>query len=146
MDNSTWYRYSIAWTKPGVLSCKMIFVCLCVFAGCGKVRSVELGTPGELRMSGQPLAEIELKFFPDSAASSECVAVGVSNIDGSFGLMQPNAAGPVWLLPGKYRIAIESVGNPIQLPEQYDDPRESPLTYECVDSKSKISLNLPAEL
>lgn len=104
-----------------------------MMSGCPAKRSTPGGTAGVLSLkSGQPLADIQLGVFAESGAD-ELLGTGVSGLDGSFALRDPQAQRPLWLEPGKYKLTLESVGTvPIRLPAAWGKPAKTPLRMEVL--------------
>lgn len=116
-----------------------------LFAGCGP-RSVAGGTPGRLRAGADVLAEIQVTIHRGTGASREIVGFGITADDGTFALRTPGARGPLRLPKGQYRITVESVGNPIQLPAELLDPQSTPWRLDWSPIDGSLELDLDAVL
>ncbi|PQO47198.1 hypothetical protein [Blastopirellula marina] len=113
---------------------------LCISIGCGPT-PVTGGTSGTLTTSGNPLGEMQVNVFQVDAVETP-IGFGVTAADGSFELVQPAAAGPLQLEPGKYRFTVESVGSPIVVPKKYADSKTTPLEVDWQPG-AEIKLEIP---
>ena len=119
-----------AWCSVGLL------------AGCG-TGGVSGGTPGVLKIEGQPVPEIQLKVYSGPVDSLEFRGFAVTQPDGHFGWLLPEARGPLWLPSGEYRVTVESIGPPIKLPSTYRDAKLTPLVVHWDDSQPTWNLDIP---
>ncbi|PQO26318.1 hypothetical protein [Blastopirellula marina] len=113
---------------------------LCAASGCGP-HPVTGGTPGTLTTSGNPLGEMQVNVYL-AASLDTPIGFGVTAADGSFELVQPAAAGPLQLEPGKYHFTVESVGSPIVVPKKYADSKTTPLEVDWQPG-AEIKLEIP---
>ncbi|MFO0920918.1 MAG: hypothetical protein U0905_00285 [Pirellulales bacterium] len=121
----------------------ILLIGMVLYWGCQSKRSTPGGMPGVLLLkNGQPLADIQLSVFPESG-SDELLGIGVSGLDGSFNLRDPQAHHPLWLEPGKYKLTLESVGTvPIRLPDAWGKPSKTPLRMEVLGRDTMLSVQV----
>jgi len=98
-------------------------------SGCGP-RHVAGGTSGFLRAKGSPLSEIQLTVNEVDGNGWHAIGFGVSDTDGKFELVTNGAHGPLRLPSGKYRFTLESVGAPLQIPQEYTKAETTPLDID----------------
>jgi hypothetical protein len=122
---------------PGGGASAWMFLLLAA-VGCGQ-QPVTGGTAGLLTADGNPLPDVQLTVY---SASGERLGFAVTDGQGAFELVQPAAAGALRLEPGSYVVTLESVGAPAELPQQYLDPRSSPLTIDVSDG-GQMYVNVP---
>jgi len=123
----------------------LILAAALLFTGCrGRVRAVSGGTPGVLDCGGQYLGDIQLSLYQLKGASFLSVGFAVTRPDGTFELHTNAAAGPLWLLPGKYRCTLESVGAPVQFSQPYHAPHTTPLELEWTESMKELQIHGPS--
>lgn len=116
---------------------------LITLSGCGQPVAAG-GTEGVFRYAGRPMSDVQITVYQQSAAGTfEAVGFGVPVIDGSFELYQPDAAGPLWLLPGDYRLTLESAGSPIEIPLDYTSPASTPLRIGWSDADRILDIEVP---
>lgn len=113
---------------------------LCAVVGCGPT-PVTGGTPGRLSTGGNPLGEMQVNVYQAESLDTP-IGFGVTAADGSFELVQPAAAGPLALEPGKYRFTVESIGSPILVPKKYADSKTTPLEVDW-QSGAEVVLEIP---
>ncbi|MCC9605732.1 hypothetical protein LOC68_21470 [Blastopirellula sp. JC732] len=113
---------------------------LVTLVGCGPT-PVTGGTTGVLTTSGNPLGEMQVNVFRADGLDMP-IGFGTTAADGSFELVQPAAAGPLVLTPGKYRFSVESIGSPVLLPKKYGSATTSPLEVEW-RSDQPLALDIP---
>ncbi|EAQ81959.1 hypothetical protein [Blastopirellula marina] len=109
--------------------------------GCGP-QPVTGGTSGTLVTSGNPLGEMQVHVYRSDAADDTPLGFGVTAADGSFELVQPAAAGPLQLEPGKYLFTVESVGSPVILPKKYASRKTTPLEVDWLPDQP-LELDIP---
>jgi hypothetical protein len=107
--------------------------------GCGQ-QPVRGGTGGLLSADGNPLPDVQLTVY--SAASGEPLGFAVTDSHGAFELVRPGASGALQLDPGSYVVTLESVGAPAILPQEYLDPKSTPLTITTSEGE-QLFLDVP---
>ena len=115
-----------------------------LLAGCGP-RPVTGGTTGTLRAGGELLGEIQVNVHKLEGSTLKLIGFGVTREDGTFQLVQPGAAGNLWLNPGEYRFTVESVGAPYAFPDEYTKPETTPLKTVWPSSGNVLALEIPAQ-
>ncbi|HEY1066849.1 MAG TPA: hypothetical protein VGE52_12090 [Pirellulales bacterium] len=115
-------------------------------AGCRRgPKPVEGGTRGVVRAGAVPLREVRVTVYPQADATATELGHAVTAPDGSFALVKPQAAGPLFLPPGEYRITLESVGaEPLRFSPAIGDRRKSPLVVTHRDETALLDVNAPA--
>ena len=127
------------------LAClSLSLLALLMMQGCRSAASAtEPGTPGILTLADQPCADFEVRVY--RAGQSAPLGVGLTGLDGRFGLINPDGAGPCWLTPGEYKVSIESIGpGALELPSTYSDPQNTPLNITWKAEDSQLTIALPA--
>ncbi len=116
---------------------------LSLLLGCQGKQSTPGGTPGVLTMkNGQPLPDIQVSIFSESHPN-QILGVGVTGLDGTFVLRDPEAHRPLWLAPGKYRLTLESVGSiPLRMPESWSKPSKTPHGLEVIQAEHTIQVQV----
>ena len=118
--------------------------CLCLLlaitaTGCGPVQ-IEGGTPGRLSSGGNPIRDVELSLYP--AAAAQRIGYGVTGPEGDFHLITADSVGSLDLPPGSYRVTLESIGAPVELPSVYADRQSTPL-HVAWPAGERIELDVP---
>ncbi|TWT39358.1 hypothetical protein [Blastopirellula retiformator] len=122
------------------LSLACLTFSLLAMAGCGPT-PVTGGATGRLTTGENPLAEMQVNVYRADGVDTP-IGFGTTAADGSFELVQPAAAGPLMLEPGKYRFTVESIGSPVMLPKKYGSAASSPLEIDW-QSGQAITLDIP---
>lgn len=111
-------------------------------AGC-RPQAVPGGTDGVVHHGSVMLSDIHVRLY--AADTLAPVGVGISESDGRFALRTPDASAPLWLPPGSYKAAIESIGpTSLVFPKEYGDPQTSPLTITWNGTDRQLDLEVPA--
>lgn len=123
----------------------VILEAVCVaLGGCGGPSPVRGGTTGVVRTGEILLPEIEVAVYRLKEHDWELVGTGVTNIQGEFALLQPEAQGALWLPPGEYRATVASHGaDPVRFPKEFRTPQGSPLTITWSSDQQQIILEVP---
>jgi hypothetical protein len=118
--------------------------CLVALIGCGPFSQPTLGgTPGTLTAGELRIPDFEVKIF--ETGSTKPLAVGTTDGDGKFQLVQPKGEGPFWLLPGEYGFTLDSVGpSPPRMPANYSNPSKTPLKVKWKPDDKTLDLRIPA--
>lgn len=103
----------------------------------------ESGTPGKLIIGTATTSDILVHFYRKTSAGFEEVGFGQTADDGSFGLFQPDARGPLRLKTGDYLITIESIGAPIRIPEECRLPQTTPLKLHWTEADHLPLIEVP---
>ncbi len=122
----------------------MGWVCVAALPGCGGSQSVAGGTKGVLKVGGEAISEIQLTVHQVEGGSTKPVGFAVTTADGSFELLKTGASGALWLTPGEYRFTIESIGAPIQFPQEFGQPESTPLKAVWSANNRELTLEGPA--
>ena len=115
-------------------------VAVMVAAGCGG--GLSHGTGGRLTTDGQPLADFQLTVVN---SGGNVVAMAFTEADGRFTLVTADASGPVTLPPGRYAVAVESVGSDVTVPAEYGAAETTPLTVDW-SGEGRLPLDVPGVL
>ncbi len=110
-------------------------------SGCGG-SGVAGGTTGTLRIDGRGLPEIQLRLYQARADDFVEAGFGVTVADGRFELLQPAARGALWLSPGDYRVTLESIGPPLQIPAEFQQPATTPVILTVDPGQESIELDV----
>jgi hypothetical protein len=112
--------------------------------GCGGARHVAGGTSGTLHAGSVLLGDIQVTVHRVDGTTSEVVGMGITRHDGQFELVQPGAKGPLHLVPGAYRVTVESVGPmPLRFPKEYGSSDRTPLHVEWTAENAQLDLEVP---
>jgi hypothetical protein len=74
------------------------------------------------------------------------VGFGTTDNAGHFELLTPDGQAALYLEPGNYTFTLESVGPPVQFPEEYLQPETTPLKVTWTADMSSLDLVAPEEL
>jgi hypothetical protein len=94
-------------------------------------------------MGGNPLAEVQVTVHRHDGSAWQPIGFADTAGDGTFALLQPQAAGPLTLAPGAYRCTLESVGSPIQIPRVCTSFETTPLRITWSAGDNRLDLELP---
>ncbi|MEN9554134.1 MAG: hypothetical protein RLZZ232_420 [Planctomycetota bacterium] len=103
----------------------------------------ESGTPGMLRIGAATTSDILVHIYQKTSAGFEEIGFGQTAEDGSFGLFQPDASGPLWLQTGDYAITLESIGAPIRIPGECRQPQTTPLKLHWTEADHLPLIEVP---
>ena len=117
---------------------------LCLITGCEEARPIRGGTSGILHAGTVPLGDIQVTVFRTDSDTNAGIGFAVTKADGRFELLHRDAAGPLHLDPGRYRVAVESVGPvPMKFPPEYQSGEKSPLVIDWNPERQRIDLDVP---
>lgn len=125
--------------------CFVLMLCVAC-SGCGvAVVPTKGGTPGLVRTSSlQPLADVQVTICKLVGDTKTIHGVGVSRLDGRFELVLPDGKGPLWLEPGDYIVAAESVGSiPLAWEQPIGDPELTPLSVRWAGGGGELVIEIP---
>lgn len=124
---------------------RTLFVAAAILAiaGCQDVRPTPGGTAGTLHAGDTPLSEIQVTVHQMEADSFQPIGFGVPDADGYFRLVTTDATGPLFLPAGEYRCTLESIGAPVEIPQEYTKAETSPLKITWTESDQQLDLGIP---
>lgn len=114
--------------------------------GCGGPAPAEGGTPGKLTFGSDVSSDIQITVHQRVSGGFQELGFGNTSADGSFILYKSGAKEPLWLEPGDYRFTLESIGPPVQFPEELQEPNSTPLKVTWTSDMTSLLLDLPREL
>lgn len=118
-----------------------------VLAGCGGGASpAKGGTPGTLTFGSNVSSDIRVTIHRSVAGGFELLGFANTAADGTFVLYNSEATEPLWLETGDYAFTLESVGPPVEFPEEFSRPESTPLKITWESDMSSIRLDAPPEL
>ncbi|QDT53501.1 hypothetical protein Pan44_15230 [Caulifigura coniformis] len=116
---------------------------MCCGCGSGDPPSVAGGTEGILRCGSAAIGDLQLTLFQRSGTGAVQVGFAMTRADGTFSLLLPGAAGPLFLPEGQYVCTLESAGAPVRIPKSYSKPDSSPLMVTRKDVKAPLEITGP---
>ncbi len=120
------------------------FHCL---VGCGSATApAEGGTTGILKFGTDVTSDIVVKVHHQNGGQFSAIGFGTTIQDGSFILYKPGATEPLWLEPGEYVFTLESIGPPVQFPEEYLEPKSTPLKITWTADMKSVDIEAPQKL
>ena len=114
--------------------------------GCGSATTIEGGSPGFLWFGSEMLSGICVVAHHSDGASFHPVGYGTTNNAGHFKLLTPDGQSALHLEPGEYSFTLESVGPPVQFPEEFLRAETTPLKVTWTNEMSSLDLVAPQEL
>lgn len=114
--------------------------------GCGSATTIEGGSPGFLWFGTERLNDICVVAHHSDGAAFKTVGFGTTDSAGHFRLLTPDGQSALHLEPGDYTFTLESVGPPVQFPEEYLQPETTPLKVTWTAEMSSLDLAAPEEL
>lgn len=125
----------------------ILAIVLTGLAGCGNATpGIAGGTAGKLSFGNDVSSDIRITVYEAQAGSFRPIGFGNSAADGSFVLYSPAADEPLWLQPGDYAFTLESLGPPVQFPDEYLNAETSPLKVTWSVEMPTLELKAPEEL
>ena len=128
-------------------------ICVCTVGtligyliGCGSATTIEGGSPGFLWFGTEMLNDICVVAHRSDGAGFYSVGYGTTDNAGHFKLLKPDGQSPLHLEPGEYSFTLESVGPPVQFPEEFLQPESTPLKVTWTSEMSSLDLVAPEEL
>lgn len=118
-----------------------LLLAICVIPGCGP-KSVTGGTKGTLKSGENPLSDMQVTVHQLDGGTFTPIGFAVTAADGSFELVTNGAQGPLVLGPGQYRFTLESVGTPVEVPEEFHQLESTPLKVDWT-SGAKLEFDVP---
>lgn len=135
-----WYGMRVS----GVVLTAILWSACVGLGGCGGPSPVRGGTTGVVRAGELLLAEIEVTVYRLHEGDWELVGTGITNHQGEFALLQPQARGALWLPPGEYRATIASHGaDPVRFPKEFRAPEDTPLIFTWSADQQQLTLDVP---
>ena len=125
----------------------LLAVVLVALPGCGGGPSPSKGgTPGKLTFGSNVSSDIKVTIHRNAASGFEELGFANTAADGSFVLYNLGATEPLWLEPGDYAFTLESIGPPVEFPEEFVKPESTPLKVTWTSDMTSVSLDAPPEL
>jgi hypothetical protein len=122
-------------------------VAVVVLPGCGGGASpAKGGTPGKLTFGSAVSSDIKITIHRSAAGGFEELGFANTAVDGSFVLYNSGATEPLWLESGDYAFTLESIGPPVEFPDEFTKPDSTPLKVTWTSDMTSISLDAPPEL
>lgn len=121
-------------------------IILWCLAGCGSATTIEAGSTGFLWFGTEMLNDICVVVHRNDGADFQTVGFGTTDNAGHFELLTPDGQEALHLEPGDYTFTLESVGPPVQFPEEYLQPESTPLKVTWTAEMSSLDLVAPEEL
>ncbi len=125
----------------------MIVVTLHCLVGCGSATvPAEGGTTGSLKFGPEVTSDIVVTVHQQNGGQFSAIGFGTTIQDGSFILYKAGATEPLWLEPGNYVFTLESIGPLVQFPDEYLEPKTTPLKITWTADMKSADLEAPQEL
>lgn len=115
--------------------------------GCGSATvPAEGGTTGSLKFGPEVTSDIVVTVHQQNGGQFSAIGFGTTIQDGSFILYKTGATEPLWLEPGDYVFTLESIGPLVQFPDEYLEPKATPLKITWTADMKSADLEAPQEL
>ena len=125
----------------------ILTVAVVVLAGCGGGSApAKGGTPGTLTFGSNVSSDIRVSIHRSVSGGFEVLGFANTAADGTFVLYNSGATEPLWLEPGDYAFTLETIGPPVEFPEEFTRPESTPLKVTWASDMSSIRLDAPPEL
>lgn len=125
----------------------LMVISLDCLAGCGSATvPAEGGTSGTLKFGADAISDIVVTVHQGNSGQLIPIGFGTTMQDGSFFLYQTGATGPSWLEPGDYVFTRESIGRPVQFPDEFLEPGATPLKFTWTADMKSADSEAPHEL